>query len=89
MENLIIVGILVFALAAAVLATAVTGGMAAEFTPELYIAPVQDIHMLGFAAYCTYLLIPTILHIKETIQWHISRSRISAFPTPQPKGVNR
>ena len=76
-------------LAAAVLATAVTGGMAAEFTPELYIAPVQDIHMLGFAAYCTYLLIPTILHIKETIQWHISRSKICAFPTPQPGEMHR
>lgn len=76
------------ALIAVVLAAVVTGGTRADYTPDFYIAPVSGFYGLGFAAYCGYLLIPTILHIKETMQWHISRSKISAFPTPQPKGMN-
>ena len=76
-------------LIAVVFWTILTGGTAAEFTPDLFIAPVKDTHIPGFAAYCAYLLIPTILHIKETVQWHISRSKICAFPTPQPEGMNR
>ncbi len=73
----------------AVLAATVTGGTVAEFTPDLFIAPLKDFHMLGFAAYCIYLMIPMILHSKETIQWHISRSKICAFPTPQPGSMRR
>ena len=76
-------------LVAVVFASVLTGGTTAEFTPDLYIAPVRDFHAVGFIAYCAYLLIPTILHIKETIQWHISRSKICAFPTLQPEGMNR
>ena len=76
-------------LMAVILASVVTGGTVAEFTPDFYLAPVKDFHLLGFIAYCAYLMIPMILHIKETIQWHISRSKICAFPTPQPEGVNR
>ena len=67
----------------------VTGGTGAEFTPDLSIAPVKGFHVLGFIGYCVYLMIPMILHIKETIQWHISRSKICAFPILQPKDVNR
>jgi len=67
----------------------ITGGALAEFTPDLYIAPLRNFHLLGFLAYCAYLMIPTILHIKETVQWHISRSKICAFPTLQPEGMNR
>ena len=67
----------------------VTGGTRAEFTPDLSIAPVKGFHILGFICYCLYMMIPVILHIKETIQWHISRSKISAFPIPQPKGMIR
>ena len=74
---------------AGILATILRGGTAATFTPDLYLAPVSGVHLPGFLAYCGYLLIPTILHIKETIQWHISRSKICAFPTPQPGGMNR
>ena len=76
-------------LMAAVLASVITGGTRAEFTPDLSIAPVRGLHVPGFIAYCSYLLIPTILHIKETIQWHISRSKISAFSTPQLRGISR
>ena len=46
--------------------------MAAAFTPVLDIAPVS----WGVIVYTGYLLIPTALHIKEAIQWHISRSKI-------------
>ena len=63
-------------LAAAVVATVISGGTTATYTPDYYIAPVSGLHIGGFAAYCAYLSIPTVLHIKETIQWHISRSKI-------------
>ena len=78
-----------FGLIALVAAVIITGGTAAEYTPSLSIAPVQGMHVPGFIAYCAYLLIPTILQIKETIQWHISRSKISAFPTLQPGELSR
>ena len=48
------------------------GQFATEFVPAIYIAPVS----WGLAAYTCYLLIPTVLHIKEAISWHISRSKI-------------
>ena len=48
------------------------GQSAAAFVPDIEIAPPS----WGLAAYTGYLLIPTALHIKEAIQWHISRSRI-------------
>lgn len=76
-------------LIAVILTFALTGAVAVTYTPDLSIVPVKGTHTLGFLAYCLYLLIPTILHIKETIQWHISRSKICAFPTPQPRGMNR
>lgn len=60
----------------AVLGAALTGGATATYTPDFYIAPVSGMHILGLAAYCAYLSIPTVLHIKEAIQWHISRSKI-------------
>ena len=64
------------ALLTAVIAAAVSGGTTATYTPDFYIAPVTGGHALGFVAYCAYLLIPTVLHIKEAVQWHISRSKI-------------
>ncbi len=57
-------------------AVAAMGGAAAEFTPKLAIQPVTGIYALGFTAYCAYLFIPSALHLKEAVQWHISRSRI-------------
>ena len=48
------------------------GQLAAAFTPEINIAPLS----WGIVPYTLYLLIPTILHGKESLQWHISRSRI-------------
>lgn len=64
------------ALILAVLVTGLTGGTTATYTPDFYIAPVSGMHTVGFIAYCAYLSIPTVLHIKEAIQWHISRSKI-------------
>ena len=60
----------------AVLGAAFTGGTTATYTPDFYIAPVSGIHILGLVAYCAYLSIPTVLHIKEAFSWHISRSKI-------------
>lgn len=68
--------ILLPALVAAVIVFACLGSTAAEFTPQLRIAPVTSDNMSGLIAYSIYLLIPTILHGKEALQWHISRSRI-------------
>ena len=53
-----------------------TGGATAEFTPVIHLAPVSGKGFCGLAAYCIYLLIPTILHSKEVLVWHISRSKI-------------
>ena len=58
-----------------VLLGAARGAVEAVFMPEWYIAPIGG-YLLTFAAYCGYLLIPTLLHIQEVLQWHISRSRI-------------
>ena len=44
----------------------------AAFVPNMELSAVN----WGFASYTCYLLIPTALHVKEAIQWHISRSRI-------------
>lgn len=55
--------------------TAVAAGLgqtAAAFTPVLQLAPVS----WGVVFYGLYLLIPTVYHIKEAVQWHISKSRI-------------
>ena len=60
-------------LAGLVIAFAAGGGVAAAYTPALDIAPVS---VPGLAAYCAYLLIPTALHLKEVLQWHILRSGI-------------
>ena len=54
------------------IAAACYGQFTAIFVPAIDIAPVS----WGLAAYTCYLLIPTALHIKEAIQWHISRSKI-------------
>ena len=63
-------------LAAVVIVFILLGAAAAEYTPELSVATVSGNTVAGLIAYCLYLLIPTVLHIKEAIQWHISRSKI-------------
>lgn len=58
--------------AAAETAVIAAGSTGADFTPKIKIDPLS----WGFPIYCIFLLIPTILHIKEAIVWHISISRI-------------
>ena len=65
-----------FVLLGVVIFFAVNGGMNAEFLPERNITPVKGFNIIGFIAYLGYLMIPTILNIKEVIQWNISKSKI-------------
>lgn len=48
------------------------GGTEASFTPRLKIQPVG----WALAVYGLFLLLPTLLHIKEVISWRVSISRI-------------
>ena len=64
--------VVMFTLLGLTIAAACYGQFTAIFVPAIDIAPVS----WGLAAYTCYLLIPTALHIKEAIQWHISRSKI-------------
>ena len=64
--------VVILTLLGATIAAACLGQVAAEFVPAIELASVS----WGLAAYTCYLLIPTALHIKEAIQWHISRSKI-------------
>ena len=59
-------------LLALVIVAACFGQMAASYTPRFTVAPLS----WGIIPYGLYLLIPTFLHIKEAIQWHISRLKI-------------
>lgn len=60
----------------AVFVTALLGGTMATFTPDFFLASLRGRNLCGFLAYCIFLSIPTFLHIKEDITWHILRSRI-------------
>lgn len=65
-----------FALISVVIVFAMNGGMNAEFLPEINITPIKGLNIIGFIAYLGYLMIPTILNVKEVIQWNISESKI-------------
>lgn len=54
------------------LAVLLAGGTNASYTPRLRI----DSLSWGFPVYCFFLLLPTLLHIKEAIAWQISISKI-------------
>ena len=60
------------ALLSLTIAAACLGQLRAAFVPTIQLAHIS----WGWIAYTCYLLIPTALHIKEAIQWHISRSKI-------------
>ena len=59
-------------LLAVIITAACLGQMAATYTPEFEVAQVS----WGIVPYTLYLLIPIVLHTKEAVQWHISRSKI-------------
>ncbi len=65
---LVLLGIVIF--------FAANGGMIAEFLPERNITPIKGFNIIGFIAYLGYLLIPTILNVKEVTEWKISESKI-------------
>ena len=67
--TLLVMQILLLAL---VILAACFGQLNAAFTPQLDIAPIS----WGIVPYTAFLLIPTVMHIKEALQWHISRSKI-------------
>lgn len=48
----------------------------AVFLPEIHITKPTGMFWIGFSAYTAYLLLPTMLTIKEDVQWYISRSEI-------------
>ena len=48
------------------------GGTNASFTPRLKIDSVGP----GLPVYCIFLLLPTLLQIKEVLAWRVSKSRI-------------
>ena len=64
--------ILMLALFAFTVIAACLGQFTATFVPKVELAPPS----WGLAAYTCYLLLPIALHIKENVQWHISRSKI-------------
>ena len=65
---LVLLGVVIF--------FAINGGMNAEFLPERNITPIKGVNIIGFITYLGYLMIPTLLHIKEVAQWKISESKI-------------
>ena len=60
------------ALLALTVTAMVLGQTGATFVPRVQFAPAG----WGVAAYAAYLLLPTVLHVKEAIAWRISRSKI-------------
>ena len=64
--------ILISALLILVIVSACFNHMKATYMPEFYVAPIS----WGIIPYTIYLLIPIVLHIKEAIQWRISRLKI-------------
>lgn len=52
------------------------GGGSAEYTPAMAVAPMVGKNFWGLMAYALFLLAPTLLNLKEDVQWHISRSGI-------------
>ena len=71
-----ILSAIMLVLLAVVIFFAANGGMNAEFLPERNITPINSKNIIGFISYLGYLMIPTLLHIKEVIQWNISKSKI-------------
>ena len=67
--------LLMMLMAALAAFTLAMGHFDAAYTPALYAAAPG----WGLVAYCAFLLLPTLLHIKESIQWRIA---ISSIPEP-------
>lgn len=59
-------------LAVIVIMTISAGGAETSFTTRVTVAPIT----WGYAAYWAFLLIPTVIEIKEALQWRIILSKI-------------
>lgn len=69
--------ILMAAALSATIACALMGGTKAAYTPVLYISGTDNIYTVaGAVFYGIFLLIPSILNVREEIAWNILRSRI-------------
>ena len=64
------------ALLSVIIFFAANGGMKAEFLPERNITPIKGFNITGFIAYLGYLMIPVAFHVREVIQWNISKLKI-------------
>ena len=51
----------------------ISGGTAADYTPVMNITRIENGYLPGFAAYGIFLMLPTIMHLVEDLQWRISR----------------
>lgn len=69
----LLLSLLMAVLGAGVVFAMVTGRTAAAFTPEWGVAPLSP---LCLGCYLLLLLLPTLLHLKEALTWHILRSGI-------------
>lgn len=74
-DKLLLTGMLL--LTAVIIVSAVNGGTAVTYTPELTAAGTENVFMItGTIAYFVFLSIPTVLNIVEAITWRILRSKI-------------
>ena len=63
-------------LAVLILHMVFSGATDAAFTPRIEIPALRGRYLPGFLAFCIFLSLPSMLYIKEAIQWRISRSGI-------------
>ena len=68
--------VIMLAMLGVVIGFAASGSMQAEFLPVRNIEPINGVNIVGFITYSVYLLIPSFLHVKEAVQWSISKSKI-------------
>ena len=63
-------------LSCVIISFALNGNMHAQFFPHMSIASIKGQNILAFLAYLGFLIIPTVLQIKETLQWNILKYKI-------------
>ena len=72
-----VIALLLLLFAAVTIAAAAAGAAQAAFLPSLHIAPVRGaLSVSGLGAWGLFLLLPTLLHLREVILWHTLTSDI-------------
>lgn len=75
-RDITLLGIMSF-LIAVVLWCGIMGGAKVTYTPKLMIRGLDNFYsILGIISYGLFLMIPTILNIREAVKWHILKSKI-------------